>query len=79
MRFILYNLEYNPGSSIYFWRSKVGIPFEGGLINFAPNAGEISVIIYPKVCIFMLVNDEIFPFYCLLNMSIFIVVKLILS
>ena len=30
---ILYDLEYNPRDTIYFWRSKVGVLFEGGLIE----------------------------------------------
>ena len=28
---VLYDLEYNPRGSIYFWRSKVGVLFEGGI------------------------------------------------
>ena len=52
----------------------MGVLFEGGN-KFRPG-GEIVDIFYPKVCLFMLFNDEIFPL--LLIKSIFIGVKFVI-
>ena len=73
-KYILYDLEYNPRGSIYFWRSKVGVLFEGGLIDGAKFFTFFSQK-YPFLCCSMMK----YSLYCLLNMSLSIVVKLKLS
>ena len=58
---ILYDLEYNPRGTIYFWTSKVGVLFEGGFNRggggnkFRPEGAKFFAFFKQK-CVFNIRN-----------------------
>ena len=80
---ILYDLEYNPGVLFIFGGQKWGFYSRGGLIEggfnkFRPEGAKFFTFFSQKYA-FLCCPLMKYPLYCLLNMSIFIVVKLKLS